>query len=44
MIEDMEADLTRSPIDASNTDDAALNDVTNAYEAITIVSKAINEM
>ena len=44
MIEDLEADLTRAPIYASNTDNADLAKVANADEAITAVSKAGNEM
>ena len=44
MIEDLETDLTRAPIDASNTDDAALSEVENSDEAITAVAKDSNDM
>ena len=44
MIEGLEADLTGSPIDASNTDDSAMAEVENADEAITAVAKARNGM
>ena len=44
MIEDLESDLTGSPIDASNADDVALDEVENSDEAITVESKSINEM
>ena len=40
----MEADLTGSPIDASNTEDAGLAEVVNSDEAITSVAKSSNEM
>ena len=39
MIEDFKADLTGAPIDASNDDDAALAEVSNADEDITTVAK-----
>ena len=44
MIEDLEADLTGSPIDASNTDDATLDEVANYDEAITAVANSRNEI
>ena len=44
MIEDLEDDMTRAQIDASNTDNTTLAEVTNADESITAVSKDINDM
>ena len=43
MIEDLKDVLTGSPIDASNTDDAALSELENEDKAITAVDKASNE-
>ena len=44
MIEDLEADLTGSPIDYSNSENSAVYEVANADEAITAVDKPRNEM
>ena len=44
MIEDLEADFTGEPKEASNTDDVALAEVANADEVITAEAKASNEM
>ena len=44
MIEDLEAGLNGSPIDASITDDVALAEVENSDEAITAEAKASNDM
>ena len=43
MIEDLEAELTGSPIDASNPDNQAVAKEENADDAITAVAKARNE-
>ena len=40
----MEADLTVSPIDASNPDDLAVAEESNSDEAITAVAKSSNDM
>ena len=44
MIEDLEANLTGAPIDASNHDDLAVAEEVNADESITAVAKDRNEM
>ena len=44
MIEDLEDDLTGSPIDASNTDNAVVDEEANTDESITAVAKDINDM
>ena len=44
MIEDLEADLTGSPIDDLNTDDSAVAEEANPDESITAVAMASNEM
>ena len=44
MIEDLEVDLTKAPIDASNPDDLEVAETENYYESIAPVAKAINEM
>ena len=40
----MEATLTGSPIDTSNTDDLEVDEEENADESITKLAKSINEM
>ena len=44
IIEDLEANLTGTPIYASITDNLAVAEEANADESITSVSKASNEM
>ena len=44
IIEDLEANLTGAPIDASIPEILAVAEEANADEAVTEVSKAINEM
>ena len=44
MIEDLEADLTGAPIDASNHDNLAVAEVSNADEATIAEAKASNDM
>ena len=44
MIEDLEANFTGSPIDASNSDNSAMSEEANADEAIKAVAKDINDM
>ena len=44
MIEGLEADLTGALIYASKNNDAYLNEVGNAAESITALSKSRNEM
>ena len=44
MIEDLEVDLTKAPIDALNTKDSAVAEEANSEEAITAAAKASNEM
>ena len=44
IIEDLEADLTGAPKEASNNDDVDFSEVANADEAITAEAKASNEM
>ena len=44
MIEDLEANLTGSPIYASNTDNSAVTEEANAYEAINAVVKSSNDI
>ena len=44
MTDNLEADLTGAPIDASNHDNLVVDEVSNADEAITAVAKASNEM
>ena len=43
IIEDLKANLTGSPIDASNTDYSAVAEEANSDEAITAVAKSRNE-
>ena len=44
MIEDLKANLTGAPIDASNPDNSAVYEEANADESINAVAKASNEM
>ena len=44
MIEDLEADLSGAPIDASNPDNLEVTEEENTDESTTVVSKAYNGM
>ena len=44
IIEDLEANLTGTSIDASNPDDLVLAEEGNSNESITVVAKASNDM
>ena len=44
MIEDLEADMTGSPKETSNTDNSAVSEEANVDESITSEAKASNEM
>ena len=44
MIEDLEADMTGSPKETSNTDNSAVSEEANVDESITFEAKASNEM
>ena len=44
MIEYLEVDLTRAPIETSNTDYVALAEVENSDKAITTEAKGSNDM
>ena len=43
MVEDLEANLTGAPIDASNPDDSAVAEEANSDEAFTVIAEDNNE-